>query len=183
MKITIELELDNEKVLQSIGRQLGKVRAELSEEDVQGYLIDKLSGHLRDVATRAVAHRMSTQEVRRRVYHTCCKTRFAGTTPIVGATDKELMVILAEIGATRIRWARYWLEKNGYLEHVFERSSGKVWEPTTKKIPDWLQETPQELLALEDGPGEEDGEWAEGWEKRSGMAPRGDIRSGGDAES
>lgn len=147
MKVSLEFEVEG-VILQSIGRQLGKLVPDLTEMDVQGYLGEKLSDHLRDIATRERAMTMGREELFRRVYWSCVNVRHNGPIPIYGATDRELMDLIPGVATPKMRWARYWLSSRGYLEESGKRGTGKVWKgkPQTKPLPVWLEEVPEVLL-------------------------------------
>jgi len=145
MLVTLEFDVPT-IVLQSVGRAIAKLTVEVTEDDVRDYLLGLISNHLRDIATREIARTMSTEEVRRRVYHACKQVRHAGPVPLYGATDKELIDLLPEIVAPRLRWQRYWLGQNGYLASDSERESGKIWKVTEKRVPKWLEEVPEMFL-------------------------------------
>jgi len=139
MKVTLigTIEVDDE-LRNTIAIHQGAAPSEVTERIVQEFLATLLFEQIRDLKSRTIASKMSANELRRRIYGWARRGHRRGTTPIIGVTDKELVEFM-EMPVPSIRWARYWLVKNGWLREGGRRESGKFWIPTDIGIPEWLR--------------------------------------------
>jgi len=139
-KINFELPI-NQEMARAIAKQLAMDPKDLTPDQVQMYVIQSIGTHLRDITTRKNVRTMSTNERMRLVYHFCKNSRSQGGTPIVGASDSELMkAFRSDTSVPAIRWARYSLTQHGFLREGGKRGSGKFWVITDKDVPTWLRE-------------------------------------------
>jgi hypothetical protein len=146
MQVKLEFEIDDPRVLHSIGRQAGVPGDRINPAQVGEFLQRKLLELLRDISTRRDFRKMSTKEIERRVYHLCRVGSIKGTIPLYGATDREL-VDLSGLPHNKVRWARYNLQKKGFLTASGKRSDdhATVFSVTPKELPPELHEIPGEF--------------------------------------
>jgi len=132
MKINLALDLElTEQQLQSIARRLGKRPDALDIQEVTQVIAECASEAVLDLIEPKLESAHTVEQVRKDVYDKIKEGHWVKTIPMTGASDRELIGLL-KYPHNSIRWARYWLLKEGYIKEGGVRSTGKFWVVTGK---------------------------------------------------
>jgi hypothetical protein len=134
MNVNLDFSLTSEQV-RVVGMHLGKLPEDVTESDVNTFFARICANKLEDLIARRVATIPSNSVLLRRVEALATDGVSAGSVPLPGVTDRELVQQLSsEYAVPNIRWARYRLVKKGVLSHIGSRSTGKVWGKLSKAV-------------------------------------------------
>lgn len=130
--VDVQLTLEPDDV-RRVGVLCGKTPDEVDEMDIAMFVskcvVERLST-LQASSGRSMGA-VPGVEVRRRVYEQIRQGFHTGQTPLIGASDRELVHLIA-LELPSIRWARYWLVKKGFIREGGVRTTGKFWVITDK---------------------------------------------------
>lgn len=135
MRVSLTLSVDvDDELTRCIALESGCAPDEVTPEKAEKVLGTRLLENIDRVIGEIGFDKIPVTVIRQRVYNVIARGHQKGTTPIIGASDKELCALL-QLPANSVRWSRYWLQQNGLIYEAGRRSTGKFWRITDKQAP------------------------------------------------